>query len=318
MDPLMDIVRAEVPVALLNSGDLSIGQWVEDAAENDYDDWIAVQSLDPSIIVLPTIGNHDTYHPISYSSGADAVNPPHELIKSRYPSLFKGKGWYTWDYESLRIVVMLNCVDDSSGNYNNCNPPYDGQMPNPDYSGFDTEDSEQHAFIDEAFTSDHLWKIGSLHRPLYAPYPVSGVGRPTMTSQRNGVIRRAVLNGMSVLAQGDEHIRFVGAKYIQNGISEAKAGITVVDSQAGVGCWPIVNSGTYATNRNVDLTELPGTPTLGVDYRYASGFSESGLGCASLTMLDFFGNMAGVRMYECTDGVNAVLVHSSNIWRNPA
>lgn len=319
MDPLMDLVRAHPNLcALLSCGDQNLGQWVETAEKDDFDDWIATQSLG-SLPVLVVPGNHDTYWPISYSSGSD-TNEPHGVIKARYPHLFKGKEWYTWDYESLRIVVMNNLTDDTSGNYNNCNPPYNGQTPNPDWSGFDTTDSEQQLFIANAFSSsDHLWKIGALHRPVYAPFDddPSVVGRPTHISQRNGIIRTAILNGMSVLSQGDQHIRFIGKKYIQNGISNETAGITIVDDKTGVGCWPIINSGTYATNRAIDLSFLPGS-TEGTHYLYASGNAEAGIGCGSLTILDFYGDMARIRLWECTDGETAVLQYDGEIWRNPA
>ena len=304
------------PVACIFGGDMTIGEHNDG---NPIPEWLSTYGWDDSIIQLPTIGNHDTRWGISVTSYAYADNDsPHELIKSAYSSLFNGKEWYKWDYQSIRVLVMCNNVDTTGNGYHNCNPPgYTGSgTPNPDYSGFNTSGSEQWNWVLENCDSfDGTFLIGVSHRGVYAPFDRYSL-RQSNYLARTGLIREATLRGMSVLLQGDQHIGFVGKKYFNHETGTGPDDIIVVHDVTGVGLWPFELPGGYVC-RQIDLNELPGTG-VGTHYLYASGIGSTDRRAAAMIMT-FHGDTAYFEIAQnyTGDPADTYITYSGTIWRNP-
>src|SRR5690606_14418671 len=157
----------------------------------------------------------------------------------------------------------------------NCNPPgYKGSgVRNPDYSGFATSGSDQWNWAMDTLDSfQGTWCIGAWHRPVYSPFPdeinAGSEIRPTQNITRTGIVREMINRGLSIILQGDQHINFVGKKYISDWNDATTSGINVV-SDTGVGAWPIIASTSYFT-RSTNLNYLPGQ-TQGNHYLYELG-----------------------------------------------
>lgn len=308
------------PKALVVCGDLTVGEHLPQVSGNNLINWLTTgASWDFGITILPVIGNHDTKYAISapaypFASG----EKPYEYVKSQWPGFFGDKEYYYWDYESVRIMIMCNIVDTTGNDYHNCNPPgYTGSgIPNPSYTGFLTTGSPQWIWMQETSASfKGTWLIGAFHRPMYSAFPSSGVTRPTLRDGRGAILREMILNGMSLLMQGDQHIRFVGKKYINPSGDNTSVNTQIVADITGVGVWPMTLSGGYA-NRDIDLNELPGQ-TLGTHYLLASGVNSDGI--AAGAVLTIYGDHAKLEVAENKDGIdgNTTVTLSTTIYRNP-
>lgn len=308
--------RDPQPVACVFGGDLNIREW---GTDYDFRDWLNDIGWPDSIEVLPVIGNHDTLYsttmdPLSFTEGQH----PHRKVMSAFPHLFQeSRGWYSWSRPDLdvQITVGLNLVDTDDALYLNCNPPGSGDGPNPDYSEFGIEGSAQQVFLENAMNSGHGWQFLAVHRPIYAPFPASGVGRPTLRAPRTGLIRRMVRKGLSALLQGDQHIRFAGVKYRSPSDDDTPEAIGIVPDRRGVGVWPFVTSGGFST-RAIDLSELPGEDE-GTHYLWAEGQALDKAAAAFL--FEFDGDACTVTAAQCKDGETVdEEAFTGTIWRNPA
>src|SRR5690606_23356292 len=119
--------------------------------------------------------------------------------------------------------------------------------------------------------------------------------------------------GLSIILQGDQHINFVGKKYISDWNDATTSGINVV-SDTGVGAWPIITSTSYVT-RSTDLSYLPGQ-TQGTHYLFESGgVNFMAGGC----IINFEGDHAYLEFAINKTGNDEVtmLVYSGTIYKNP-
>ena len=150
---------------------------------------------------------------------------------------------------------------------------------------------------------------------MYSAFPAYGVGRPTLLEGRDSILRTMIQNGMSILLQGDQHLRFVGKKYIQTPGDNTVSGINIVPDVTGVGIWPVTMSGAYVA-RIVTYEELPGA-TQGTHYLLASGATQDQI--AAGMMITFYGDAAYIEVAENGDGTDTGtnIVFSTTIWRNP-
>lgn len=325
------------PVACVFCGDLNIGERIEYGLHEtaDFDNYFEhkceTYEWDPDVKKLVIIGNHDALYGISQSGGAFAPGErPHELIKSGYPDLFAITGgglrpeWYKWSYRDITIMAMDNLTDTRENYYFNCNPPGVNTAvgENPDYSGFSISGSHQWNWIrstSSGYKADPTkkWLIGALHRPIYAPYSTGSDalgGRPTHYLARSGVIREAIYNGMSILLQGDQHITFGGKKYINKTSDVSAAGIEVV-ADTGVGVYPFVVAGGYAT-RPTQLSYLPGQ-TLGTHYLFETGYSSQTSGKVVVGMFTFSGGDQCLAKFMQFIESGTELIYSGYLTRNP-
>lgn len=298
-----------VPVACVFGGDLNIRDW---ATSLDFRDWLREINWPDSIEILPVIGNHDTlYSPTDGQSLFQGGQRPHDKIMGAYPDLFRERPYYTWQHENVQVVVGWNLMDDDEGNYGNCNGP-----DTEDWGGFNETGSAQQALLMDAMHSGHGWQIAALHRPIYSPFSddPEEVGRPTLAAPRSGIVRRMIRAGLSMLWQGDQHIRFVGVKYRSPADDITGSGILYSSARRWVGATPVVMSGGYVT-RAIDTSFLPGE-TEGTHYAYANGTASDTV--ATAMHCAFNGDSATITVAACSDGETVSEVYTGTVWRNIA
>lgn len=266
-------------------------------------------NLASSITILPVIGNHDAE--VAWGGPYDETpDDPHATIKGRYPSLFRGREWYSWDHKALRFIALNNLTDylDDSGvsMYYNCNPPGSQYELNPDHSGITIEGSAQRLFIASAMQSQHPWKIAACHRALWAPYDDDP--RKLHRSAR-AALRGAVDSGLSLLVQADIHVTsFSGPWYPTDPDNEEYR----QPGQCGV--YSLTLAGGFV-NRSVDDSVLPNHETT---CHYASGYEVGHSHRANAALVRFFGDVAELTIFEVDDGVpDGAVVFRTTIAKNP-
>jgi hypothetical protein len=203
------VAQAENPAALVVGGDMLDGGYGTGA---NFKTWVrdpAGGNLPSLIPIVPCAGNWDTEE--EWLVPDEGTSPdPFVTLKANYPDLFGASTWYTWDHESLRIIIVNNLSDyfDQTNQrtaYANCNPPGYRNQVNPDFAGITIPGSPQRLWLDSVSGSSHLWKIVVAHRGLWAPFDSD----PRKLNRDARVpILAAITNGVSQVSTGDIHVAF--------------------------------------------------------------------------------------------------------------
>jgi len=238
-----------LPEALILGGDLVINTH-QNLTRPDTLLALLSATLDSDIDILPVLGNWEGDYdwrwvntgvaPFEDGEFYDDANADPFAVARTYlrPWIGSTKGYYYREYGTVKIMITNNIVDtiyvdsDTVNAYANCNPPGRGEVyweandlptiPNPDYSGFITENSAQWNWLREALTShtNGTWNICAGHRAIYTPIDEADYGeRPNIYTARYGIAAMADSSSVDLWLTGDVHLVSMTKRVHRNAIT---------------------------------------------------------------------------------------------------